>query len=455
VGSYARREPEKTVLFEVVNHLHSFARDARADGRGLPSFARAELERYLGCGILANGFARARCAGCGFERLVAFSCKGRGVCPSCGARRMAETAALLADELLPRVAYRQWVLTVPHRVRYLLARQPELVTLVLGCFLRVVQGHLRRRAPRAGFSGGAAGAVTFVQRFGDALNLHVHFHALLPDGVWTEADGALDFRPVSAPMDGEVERACATVGRRVTRLLQRRGLLEGEDEAPDVLASLQAKAILAALVRHQPGEPEFQLKRRCAALDGYSVHANTAIAANDREGLERLCRYGTRPSLSLERMRRLDDGNIGYRLKRVIGQSGELVLTPNVHLPAWMRPPRPPAEARPRAWEELAEVESNVSELPRWMQPAPVPQPRQRQATDDLAFRDEVDPAQLPTWVRAGAPPPYSQRPFDRPAPEEGSQVPPQWGEDVDALPGEEADLDPVVDLGACCGMTS
>jgi hypothetical protein len=116
----------------VNQHLDSFARDARADGRGLPSFARAELERYLGCGLLANGFARVRCAGCGFERLVAFSCKGRGVCPSCGARRMAETAALLADELLPRVAYRQWVLTVPQRVRYLLARQPELVTLVLG-----------------------------------------------------------------------------------------------------------------------------------------------------------------------------------------------------------------------------------------------------------------------------------------------------------------------------------
>jgi hypothetical protein len=118
------------------------------------------------------------------------------------------------------------------------------------------------------------------------------------------------------------------------------------------------------------------------------------------------------------------------------------------HLPAWMRPPRPPAEARPRAWEDFAEVESNVSDLPRWMQPAPVPEPRQRQATDDLAFGDEVDPAQLPTWMRTASPQrPYRHGPFDRPAPEEGSQVPPQWGEDVDDLPAEEAALDPVVDL--------
>jgi hypothetical protein len=321
----------------VVNrHLDSFAREAR----GLPAFARAELERYLGCGVLANGFARVRCDGCGFERLVGFSCKGLGVCPSCGARRMAETAAVLADELLPRVAYRQWVLTVPHRVRYLLARRPELVTLVLGCFLRVVQGWLRRRAGRAR---GAGGAVTFVQRFGDALNLHVHFHALLPDGVWSEVDGALVFHSVEPPTDAEVGRVCATVGRRVTRLLRRRGLLDGEDEPPDVLGSLQAKAILAALVLHQPGEPELGGKRRCAAQDGYSVHANTAIAANDREGLERLCRYGARPSLSLERMRWREDGTVGYRLKRVIGQTGELVLTPQelmARLVTLVPPPR-------------------------------------------------------------------------------------------------------------------
>jgi len=52
---------------------------------------------------------------------VPFSCKGRGFCPSCGGRRMAAQAAHLVDAVLPRVAVRQWVLSLPHRLRYLLA----------------------------------------------------------------------------------------------------------------------------------------------------------------------------------------------------------------------------------------------------------------------------------------------------------------------------------------------
>jgi hypothetical protein len=41
------------------------------------------------------------------EHLVAFSCKKRGFCPSCGARRMAESAALLVDEVFPEQPVRQ------------------------------------------------------------------------------------------------------------------------------------------------------------------------------------------------------------------------------------------------------------------------------------------------------------------------------------------------------------
>ena len=72
-----------------------------------------EFEDYLKCGRLEHGFLRVRCADCQAERLVAFSCKRRGFCASCGARRMAEGAALLVDEVLPREPMRQWVLSVP------------------------------------------------------------------------------------------------------------------------------------------------------------------------------------------------------------------------------------------------------------------------------------------------------------------------------------------------------
>ncbi len=65
------------------------------------------------------------------EHLVVFSCKRRGFCPSCGARRMAESAALLVDEVLPEQPMRQWVLSFP--LRFLFARRPEIMGRVLGC----------------------------------------------------------------------------------------------------------------------------------------------------------------------------------------------------------------------------------------------------------------------------------------------------------------------------------
>ncbi|MGH8583756.1 MAG: transposase zinc-binding domain-containing protein [Gammaproteobacteria bacterium] len=59
---------------------------------GLPEFVKEEFDAFLECGILAHGFLRLRCVDCAHEKLVAFSCKRRGFCPSCGARRMAERA---------------------------------------------------------------------------------------------------------------------------------------------------------------------------------------------------------------------------------------------------------------------------------------------------------------------------------------------------------------------------
>src|SRR5262245_377657 len=64
---------------------------------GLPGFVKCEFEAYLRCGVLAHGFVRVRCDGCALERLVPFSRKGRGFCPSCGGRRMTAHAAQLVE----------------------------------------------------------------------------------------------------------------------------------------------------------------------------------------------------------------------------------------------------------------------------------------------------------------------------------------------------------------------
>ena len=98
---YRRRRPERTLLYRTVQtHFATwFALAGEGDGDGdpVPSHVEREFRRYLECGILAHGFARARCGQCGHDFLIAFSCKGRGVCPSCNARRMVATAAHLTE----------------------------------------------------------------------------------------------------------------------------------------------------------------------------------------------------------------------------------------------------------------------------------------------------------------------------------------------------------------------
>jgi hypothetical protein len=156
-------------------HISCFAH-AQEREHPVPRFVERELRGFLRCGILACGFARVHCDECGLDRVVAFSCKGRGFCPSCGGRRMADTAAHLVDRVLPEVPVRQWVLSLPFALRYRLAYDAALTSAVLGVFVRTVFASLRRRArKKRGVTRGKCGAVTFVQRFGDALNLNVHF----------------------------------------------------------------------------------------------------------------------------------------------------------------------------------------------------------------------------------------------------------------------------------------
>jgi hypothetical protein len=144
-------------------------------------------------------FCRVHGAACGTDALVAFSCKGRGVFPSCGARRMAETAAHLVDRVFPDVAVRQWVLALPHRARFLCAYDPVLCRGVRTIFVRAIASFYRRRARARGLRDPRTGCVVFTQRFDSALRLNLHFHALWADGAFECAPrgpaGEADFHP--------------------------------------------------------------------------------------------------------------------------------------------------------------------------------------------------------------------------------------------------------------------
>ena len=147
---YARHRPERTLLCQLVEEYYpAFLSQLAAEGTELPGYVEREFEDYLRCGRLEHGFLRVRCDSCHAEHLVAFSCKRRGFCPSCGARRMAESAALLADEVFPEQPVRQWVLSFPYPLRFLFASCPAIMGQVLGIVYRCTATHLVKKA---GFS---------------------------------------------------------------------------------------------------------------------------------------------------------------------------------------------------------------------------------------------------------------------------------------------------------------
>ena len=94
-----------------------FLRHARETYEGpLPRYVEDDLRGYLRCGDFSRGFVHTSCTSCGHDLLVAFSCKNRGLCPSCAGRRMAAQAAHLVDCVFPATPLRQYVLSFPFEV---------------------------------------------------------------------------------------------------------------------------------------------------------------------------------------------------------------------------------------------------------------------------------------------------------------------------------------------------
>ena len=314
---YQRRRPEQTLWYRTVQaHFETWlALSAGEFNESPPAHVESAFRRYLECGILAHGFARAHCDECGHDFLIAFSCKGRGVCPSCNTRRMVETAVHLADHVFPKLPVRQWVLSVPKRLRYFLQRDVALQGAVLRIFLREVERCLREHSPGCD-SQARIGAVAFIHRFGSSLNEHVHFHCCIVDGTFEPAANADKQKPVlSLSKEAEVDFHAAS------------GL--------DVVAFAEVQArvrrrILATFVRCgliDKGDSE--MMGSWVHGGGFSVNASVCINEKDRAGLERLLRYCARPPFALEHLQQLDAEHLVYHSpKPGLDGSSDLVLTP-------------------------------------------------------------------------------------------------------------------------------
>ncbi|NBX04415.1 MAG: IS91 family transposase [Alphaproteobacteria bacterium] len=374
--TYNRRRPEDTILYQAIQeHWQSFASLAEQyqTRRPLPGYVRKEVDSYLGCGILAHGFLHLQCNGCQEKKLVAFSCKKRGFCPSCGARRMVETSAYLVDHVLPYTPYRQWVLSVPIALRYWLASRPRLVSEVYQIFSKAIDRYMRQKAKALGIPSCKTGAVTFVQRFGSALNLNCHYHSLFIDGVYHRPDPAKPpkFVALKSPTDQDIAGLVSEIATKTIRLLQKREYLKHDDDysggtdkdlffeaSPSQAAAVKASTLhLIALgeragqkVRYigkgfgSLGEAAKVKGRRTATVNGFSLHANLSLAdPSKRASLEKLVRYMARSSVALQRLTRQDDGNYHYQLKSPWSRQTHVLLSPQElmeKLCALVPPPR-------------------------------------------------------------------------------------------------------------------
>jgi hypothetical protein len=164
---------------------------------------------------------------------------------------------------------------------------------------------------------------------------------LFLDGVYeVDSEGALaKFHAIETPTSVEMNCLLHRISERIALLLEREGYLERDSEEgslfldgfdDDVINEIQGSSITYRIaVGSQRGKKVFTLKTLPARDDdmhaisgqtiakaaGFSLHAGVSAKSNQRDKVERLCRYIARPAVSTHRLERLLDGTLSYELK--------------------------------------------------------------------------------------------------------------------------------------------
>jgi len=186
----------------------------------------------------------------------------------------------MLEETLPFVPYRQWVLVVPKRLRYFVNRDPSLAGEISRMLSAALERFYRKQSARGGLPEGAFQAarpvqIHAIQRFGSKVNLHVHVHAVVSDGIFSfNGEGTLAFAPARPVSQSSLDLLTENLRRAVLKRFARQGLIP-EAAAQDMLSWPHG---------------------------GFSLNAQVRIEAQDRAGLERLLSYCLRPAVSLKRL---------------------------------------------------------------------------------------------------------------------------------------------------------
>jgi hypothetical protein len=238
---------------------------------------RSSIEKFIKCGDIKEGFARVRCPDCKEEFFVAFSCRQRSCCPSCDQKRALLLAHRQNDEVLADVPHRQWVFTIPKRLRVYFRYDRKLLgklcraayDTVCDVYSLEIDGDC-----------GVPAMIGAVQTFGDLVHWHSHIHAIVPEGVFTES--------------GHFVHVPEIFKHRAVEFWQER--------------------VFALLLDEHKINDEIAGSMRSWRHSGFSVDNSVRIERGDKAGMQRLIEYIARCPFSLGRMVSLTkDGKIIYR----------------------------------------------------------------------------------------------------------------------------------------------
>jgi hypothetical protein len=417
-ASYVQRRVEDTVLHQVLaEYVPAFIAKAEQADRNVPAFVHKELEAMVACGVFEHGLTHWKCGVCGFSRVLPFSCKSR-TCSFCGARHMTETAARLVEHIVPRVPVRQWVLSFPPPLRYLLAYDADLLGEALSLFVASVFSFYRQKARQylglESSDGLYCGAVTVIQRARSDLALHPHLHAAVFDGayMWTDPDEKPVFRAVPEPVHAEVAQVAWNTCQQTLALLRRRGKYFDADPvdcddlahqepllADCYAASVQGTTTIGdragqRLLRLRQVVVDGRQERRQEVngpAHGFNVHAGVRVPAHDRGRLERVLRYTLRPPICNQRLSWTKEGRVLYQLKKrwsdgttaiifepldFVAKVAALVPRPRHHMVRYHGALAPRSKLRalvvPKSAEQQAEAESGSlppQQMTLWSRP--------------------------------------------------------------------------------------
>lgn len=271
---YAQRRAEESPLYRIVYHYRDeFERrwdELFSDRFGAlrPEVLEA-FDSYLNCGILLHGCARAYCEKCKHSELIAFSCKRRGLCPSCDAKRGLIFAEHLHENVLLPYPHRHLVFSLPKRLRVYFKYDRRLTKLLYRAAWQSYSEYVSQILP-----GQKTGAIMALHTAGDLLNFHPHNHAIVLDGAVDER-GAFHELPT---IDTE--------------------LLESSFREKLFTSLLEKELITDDVVQNM----------RSWEHSGFNVYAGERISADNSDLRRFLARYLKKAPLALQRMAIVDNG---------------------------------------------------------------------------------------------------------------------------------------------------